>query len=157
MKIIVLGAGLVGGPMAADLARDEGFHVTVADRDSHTTDILESPEKKKDTAMVWYLAEGSTGSDGLGAFERRGVVQNTGVDTAGVGIYYQNPVEERKGPHLTLAPHTRQTVNVAEVVPNEWSVSTTVRSDNPVVAERAMYWHGSDGVFRRCAHDSVGY
>ncbi|MCP4545279.1 MAG: saccharopine dehydrogenase [bacterium] len=31
MKVIVLGAGLVGGPMAADLARDEEFKVTVAD------------------------------------------------------------------------------------------------------------------------------
>ncbi len=33
MKIIVLGGGLVGGPMAEDLAADEQFEVTVADRD----------------------------------------------------------------------------------------------------------------------------
>ena len=33
MKIAVLGAGLVGGPMAVDLAGDEEFTVTVADRD----------------------------------------------------------------------------------------------------------------------------
>jgi saccharopine dehydrogenase-like NADP-dependent oxidoreductase len=33
MKIIVLGAGLVGAPMAFDLARDGEFEVTVADRD----------------------------------------------------------------------------------------------------------------------------
>jgi saccharopine dehydrogenase-like NADP-dependent oxidoreductase len=33
MKIIVLGAGLVGGPMARDLASDPAFEVTVADRD----------------------------------------------------------------------------------------------------------------------------
>jgi lysine 6-dehydrogenase len=31
MKIIVLGGGLVGGPMAIDLAKDEQFEVTVAD------------------------------------------------------------------------------------------------------------------------------
>lgn len=31
MKIIVLGSGLVGGPMAVDLARDSQFDVTVAD------------------------------------------------------------------------------------------------------------------------------
>ncbi len=31
MKIIVLGAGLVGGPMAIDLSKDENFKVTVAD------------------------------------------------------------------------------------------------------------------------------
>lgn len=33
MKIMVLGAGLVGGPMARDLARGGGFEVSVADRD----------------------------------------------------------------------------------------------------------------------------
>ena len=31
MKIVVLGAGLVGGPMALDLAVDERFDVTAAD------------------------------------------------------------------------------------------------------------------------------
>jgi saccharopine dehydrogenase-like NADP-dependent oxidoreductase len=31
MKIIVLGAGLIGGPMAADLAREPGFEISVAD------------------------------------------------------------------------------------------------------------------------------
>ncbi len=31
MKIIVLGCGLVGGPMAADLAKDNSYSVTVAD------------------------------------------------------------------------------------------------------------------------------
>ena len=31
MKIVVLGAGLVGGPMAIDLANDEKFEVTAAD------------------------------------------------------------------------------------------------------------------------------
>ena len=33
MKIIILGAGLVGGPMAMDLAAEPSFEVTVADRD----------------------------------------------------------------------------------------------------------------------------
>ncbi len=31
MKIVVLGAGLVGGPMALDLAKENGFEITVAD------------------------------------------------------------------------------------------------------------------------------
>ena len=34
MKVIVLGAGLVGAPMAFDLAADADFEVTVADRDA---------------------------------------------------------------------------------------------------------------------------
>ena len=32
MKVLVLGAGLVGGPMALDLARNGEFEVTSADR-----------------------------------------------------------------------------------------------------------------------------
>ncbi|MBN1819183.1 MAG: saccharopine dehydrogenase NADP-binding domain-containing protein [Prolixibacteraceae bacterium] len=35
VKIIVLGSGLVGGPMALDLAADAGMNVTVADRDKN--------------------------------------------------------------------------------------------------------------------------
>ena len=41
MKIIVLGAGLVGGPMARDLAADEAFRVSVADIDRAALDRLE--------------------------------------------------------------------------------------------------------------------
>ena len=40
MKIIVLGAGLVGGPMAADLALDDEFEVTVADISRKALDRL---------------------------------------------------------------------------------------------------------------------
>lgn len=31
MKIIILGAGLIGSPMAIDLAKDKEFEVSVAD------------------------------------------------------------------------------------------------------------------------------
>ena len=40
MKIIVLGAGLVGGPMAIDLSKDPRFEVTLAD---HNTASLDEP------------------------------------------------------------------------------------------------------------------
>lgn len=42
MKIIVLGAGLVGGPMALDLAKDKAFDVTVADIDTNRLKALEN-------------------------------------------------------------------------------------------------------------------
>jgi len=41
MNIIVLGAGLVGAPMAVDLAADPSFNVTVADVDQKKLDGLE--------------------------------------------------------------------------------------------------------------------
>jgi lysine 6-dehydrogenase len=43
MNVIVLGAGLVGGPMARDLAADPGFEVTVADRDERALARLAGP------------------------------------------------------------------------------------------------------------------
>ena len=54
-----------------------------------------------------------------------------------------------------MEPGTRQTVNVADTVPNEWSVSTVVESDVPVAAERAIYWNASD-TRRQAASDSIG-
>ena len=41
MKIIVLGVGLVGGPMAVDLAQDAGFEVSAADIDAASLARLE--------------------------------------------------------------------------------------------------------------------
>lgn len=43
MNVIVLGAGLVGGPMARDLAADPRFEVTVADRDEEALARLAAP------------------------------------------------------------------------------------------------------------------
>ncbi len=43
MKVVVLGAGLVGGPMARDLAADARFEVTVADRDERALALLAGP------------------------------------------------------------------------------------------------------------------
>lgn len=44
MKIIVLGAGLVGGPMALDLAGDAGFEITAVDINP---EVLSNLEKKR--------------------------------------------------------------------------------------------------------------
>ncbi len=105
----------------------------------------------------WYLAEGSTGSDSRGSFETWVLVQNPTDETANAQLYYQTPAGEVTGHKITLAPHTRETRNVADFVPNEWSVSTRVVSDRAVIAERAMYWSTTTGVYRQAAHDSIGY
>ena len=44
---------------------------------------------------------------------------------------------------------------MADFVPNEFSVSTRVASNHPVIAERAMYWNIRSS-YRQCAHDSIG-
>ena len=45
-KVIVLGGGLVGGPMALDLAAEERFVVTVVDIDGATLDDLRARQPK---------------------------------------------------------------------------------------------------------------
>lgn len=107
-------------------------------------------------STTWYLAEGSTASESRGSFETWVLVQNPGDSVAQVEIEYQTLKGEAKGPILSLQPHTRQSVNVADTVKDEWDVSTMVTSDRPVIAERSMYWSTTDGIFRQAAHDSIG-
>ena len=100
-----------------------------------------------ETSANWYLAEGCT----AGGFETWVLVQNPGDTTASVDLTYMTETGQVAGPHLDLAANSRQTVNVANSVPNTWSVSTKVTSQQPVVAERAVYWNNRKG-----AHDSIG-
>jgi len=116
---------------------------------------LDSITVDYEAATTWYLAEGSTGSDVAGSFETWVLVQNPGDEDASVKLFYQTPAGEKKGPEFDLKAHTRQSVSVAETVPNEWSVSTRVTSNQPVIAERAMYWNTAVA-FRQAAHDSIG-
>lgn len=65
MRILVLGAGLVGGPIAADLAKDENNIITVADIDPVALDRLSSKYKVttlrvdlSDSRMVKKLSAG---------------------------------------------------------------------------------------------------
>ncbi len=114
------------------------------------------PEPELQPARTWYLAEGSTGRGDDGSFETWVLIQNPGSKTANVQITYMTPSGKVEGPSIELKPGTRQSVSVADTVENEWSVSTVVTSDVPVIAERAVYWNSSAGVFRQAAHDSIG-
>ena len=100
-----------------------------------------------DPSKTWYIAEGSTG----GSFETWICLQNPGDTDAAVDVSYFTEDGETKGPDLNIAAHTRQSVNVADTVPNAWSVSTNVTSDKPIVAERSTYWNDRTG-----GHASIG-
>jgi len=52
MDVVVLGAGLVGGPMALDLARDPKFTVTAADRDAAALKKLHAAEGSIRTVTI---------------------------------------------------------------------------------------------------------
>jgi Family of unknown function (DUF5719) len=95
----------------------------------------------------WFLAEGSTGP----GIETWILVQNPGDKVANAKLTFMTDGGSVDGPIVTLQPHTRQTVELAKVVPGRWSVSTKVTSDEPVIAERSMY-----GNNRKWATESIG-
>lgn len=99
------------------------------------------------TSLNWYLAEGSTN----GGFVTWVQVQNPGNETATANFTFMTPGGEVPGPVVEVSAASRKSVNVGEHVPGEWSVSTRVTSDRPVVAERSMYWGNQVG-----GHNSIG-
>ncbi|PKQ28788.1 MAG: hypothetical protein CVT63_01035 [Candidatus Anoxymicrobium japonicum] len=105
------------------------------------------PTSRAELSKTWYLAEGCTN----GGFETWILIQNPNSVKTTAQVTYMTPTGERKGPAVDLAPNSRKSINVAESVPSEWSVSTVISADQPIVAERAMYWNN-----RKAGHDSVG-
>ena len=98
-------------------------------------------------SSTWYLAEGST----AGGFETWVLIQNPNNENATVQLTYMTPTGEVPGQQMLLAPNSRYSINVADTMPNEWSISTKVTADNLVIAERSMYWNNRQG-----GHDSIG-
>ena len=106
-------------------------------------------------APVWFLAEGSTGTSEDGTFETWVLVQNPGVTPATVTLTYQTDSGTVPGPTQTIQPGSRESFEVSQTV-QTFEVSTMVTADQPVIAERAMYWNPVTGVYRQAAHDSIG-
>ena len=108
------------------------------------------------TAKTWYIAEGSTGRDDAGSFETWIMVTNPGPGAARVRLSYCTPGAVKVGPSFVLEAGARRSVRVADTVPDEWSVSTSVEStDGGIVAEYATFWYNSADR-RQCAHGSIG-
>ena len=143
-----------GGAIPLAPARYIQYRATLTSSNAHLSPEVSNISLK--AGKTWYLAEGSTGINAQGAFESWVLVQNPGDTKAEVDLFYQTPAGEKKGPHLSMNAHSRSTVNIADTVPNEFSVSTRVVADNPVIAERAMYWN-TPGAFRQAATDSIGF
>ncbi len=95
---------------------------------------------------VWFLAEGST----LDGMETWVLVMNPNDVPATVGLTFMTENGPVAGPSAVLPPMTRQTWMANQFV-SSYDVSTEVTSDQPVVAERAMYGNG-----RTWAHNSIG-
>lgn len=104
MKIVVLGAGLVGGPMALDLAKTEGFEVTVADirdealeRVARGTRIRTVKADLSATSEVQRLANEHdlvlSAVPGFMGFETLKAVLETSTSCVDIAFFPEDPLE----------------------------------------------------------------
>ena len=106
-------------------------------------------------ATSYYLAEGTTNW----GFTTYVLVQNPNPVPANVSLALQTQHGPMNGPTAVMPPNSRKTFNL-----NNWinkgqlsrglDVSTVVNSDQPIIAERAMYWYDKTG--KEGGHDTIG-
>ncbi len=84
----------------------------------------------------WFIAEGSTG----GGFDTWILLQNPGDTRAKAQVTFATASGPRAPVPVTLDAKTRTTIRIQDYVPDDFHVSSFVDSDQPIVAERSMYW-----------------
>ncbi len=95
-------------------------------------------------SLTWYFAEGYTG----GSFDTWVLLQNPNPTQASVNLNFMRPDGGVINHTITVEANSRQSVHVNEIPGLEATdVSTEVKSDIPIVAERSMYFNyqGKDG------------
>ena len=102
------------------------------------------------TSSDYFLAEGTT----AWGFTTYVLVQNPNESPSFVSLTYMTPAGAKSMPPFSMAGYSRKTVKVNDQLPNT-DFSTQVHSDQPIVAERAMYW-GAGTPLGEAMHDSVG-
>lgn len=91
-------------------------------------------------ATRWYMAEGSTKGD----FDTWILLQNPLATSANVNVAFLTPDGQRKEVVVGVPPTARRSIYVNQVLPGA-DFSTVVASDEPVIAERAMYFKSGGG------------
>lgn len=103
MRVVILGGGLVGGPMAFDLAKDGEFEVTVVDRDQACLDRI--AEKHPDIGVLQEdLSNPETVSElvkpfdfvvnsvpGFMGYETAKAIIKAGKDSVCIAFYEEDP------------------------------------------------------------------
>ncbi len=106
-------------------------------------------------SLEWYFAEGYTGP----GFEQYLCVLNPGTRPAALSFDFQTQEDGPRGlAGYLVAPHSRATFRVNDLLGGAYRNSLRLRSTAPVVAERSMYfdYRGADGVSRTGGHTVVG-
>jgi Ca2+-binding RTX toxin-like protein len=101
----------------------------------------------------WFLAEGATGS----FFETFVLVGNPNPSPANLTFTFLTDGGQTVVRHKTVPANGRLTINVEteDALLANAAVATSLVADQPVVAERAMYWPGPPSTWAE-AHNSFG-
>ena len=83
----------------------------------------------------WFLAEGAT----LGSFDEYVLMQNPNDAPTQVTTTFMKQNGSTIVRYITIPATARYTIKVNDVIDNE-AVSVKLKSQEPIVAERAMYW-----------------
>ncbi|MBN2169480.1 MAG: hypothetical protein JW738_09570 [Actinobacteria bacterium] len=89
-----------------------------------------------DLSDTWYLAEGATHT----GFEEWISLMNPGAANTNVKIIYMFPGGATQEQNISMAPTSRETILVNNVVGSGKDVSAKVEASNPIIAERPMYF-----------------
>ncbi|MCG2795225.1 MAG: DUF4965 domain-containing protein [Actinomycetia bacterium] len=93
------------------------------------------------TSETWYLAEGYTDQ----GFEEWVLIQNPQDSYNNISVTFMENSGVNTVKDYRLPPESRFTILVDDILPSA-EVSVKVRSEHPVLVERAMYWNDrSDG------------
>jgi pseudomonalisin len=105
---------------------------------------------------LWNFAEGST----LDGFEEYLTLENPGTTDAHVATVFGTEAGGRPTSSLTIPPGQRRTIDVNTVIgPGVTGHSTRVSADEPIVAERVLYFAravGDDGIVINGGHVATG-
>lgn len=84
----------------------------------------------------WFVAEGSTG----GGFDTWILLQNPLKDPTEAQVTFTTHAGPREPIKIAIPGESRYTIRVNDFVPDDFHVSTIVKSDSAIVVERSMYW-----------------
>lgn len=99
-------------------------------------------------AQDYYLAEGTS----AWGFTTYVLVQNPNNSVTSVTVTYMTKDGPVGQAPFNMPPNSRKTIRVNDVLPNV-DFSTKVHGNQPIIAERAMYWNNGTG---EACHDSIG-
>jgi streptogramin lyase len=85
----------------------------------------------------WYFAEGNT----LSEFDQYVTVLNPGSTTTGLTFHFMVEGSGEENVHGSVGPHSRATFKTKDQIGEGKNASLYLQSDQPVVAERPMYFN----------------